>query len=465
MSDKVSTFVSWFEKLGSDDVARAGGKGANLGEMTRAELPVPPGFVVTADAYQQFLDANDLKERIAAQLRDLNPSESNDLGVACEEIQRWIIEASVPDEIVAIIRDAYAQLSSRGKTDAEFVAVLSSATAEDTKAASFAGMNRSFTNVRGADELFTRVRECWASLYGERVIIYRAGKQMKDEPAIAVVVQKMVNSDKAGVMFTADPATGDGSVIVIEAAWGLGDVVVGGQVSPDHLVVNKETGGITERRIGHKTFKLVRGDKGVDSRVELDKTEAYAPVLTDDEIARLVQMARRNEEHYEQPQDIEWAIEGQEVLIVQSRPITVAAAGRAAEAKTPDKAARGDGQSTQPRGRELVKGLGASAGIAVGAAHVQHSADQSGGFKEGEVLVAPMTAPDWMSLMQKASAIVTEQGGATSHAAIVSREMGLPCVVGADKATNLLKDAMTVTVDGGSGVIYEGRRYQRCRAG
>jgi pyruvate, water dikinase len=170
------------------------------------------------------------------------------------------------------------------------------------------------------------------------------------------------------------------------------------------LVVNKETGGITERRIGHKTFKLVRGDKGVDSPVKLDKTEADAPVLTDDEIARLVQMVRRNEEHYEQPQDIEWAIEGQEVLIVQSRPITVVAAGRAAEAKTPDKAPRGDGQFTQPRGRELVKGLGASAGIAVGAAHVLHSADQSGGFKKGEVLVAPMTAPDWMSLMQKASA-------------------------------------------------------------
>lgn len=457
MSDKVSTsFVAWFEQLGRDDVARAGGKGANLGEMTRAELPVPPGFVVTADAYQASLDANDLREQIAARLRDLNASKTNDLRVASEEIQRWISEASVPDKIISDIRDAYTELSRRGKTDAEFVAVRSSATAEDTKAASFAGMNRSFTNVRGADDLLARMRDCWASLYGERVIIYRASKQMKDEPAIAVVVQKMVNSDKAGVMFTSDPATGDTSVIVIEAAWGLGEVVVGGQVSPDHLVVNKETGEIKERRIGHKAFKLVRSDDGADSRVELDEREADAPVLTGDEIARLVEIARRNEEYYDEPQDIEWAVEGQEVFIVQSRPITVAPSESANEGKTLDEAARGGGQSAQARGRELVKGLGASAGVAVGAVHVLHSPDESAGFKEGEVLVAPMTAPDWMSLMQKASAIVTEQGGATSHAAIVSREMGLPCVVGAGNATELLKNGITVTVDGGAGAVYEG---------
>jgi pyruvate,water dikinase len=457
MSHKVSTsFVAWFEKLSRDDVARAGGKGANLGEMTRAELPVPPGFVVLADAYQQLLEANDLRARIEARLRDLNVSETNDVRAASEEIQRWISEASVPDKIISDIRDAYSELSRRGKANAEFVAVRSSATAEDTKAASFAGMNRSFTNVRGADELLARVRDCWASLYGERVIIYRATKQMKDEPAIAVVVQKMVNSDKAGVMFTANPATGDTSVTVIEAAWGLGEVVVGGQVSPDHLVVNKDTGEITERYIGHKAFKLVRSDDGADSRVELNETEADAPVLTDDETARLVEIARRNEEHYDDPQDIEWAIEGQEVFIVQSRPITVGPSEGAAEAKTLDEAARDGRQSAQARGRELVKGLGASAGVAVGAVHLLHSPDESAGFKDGEVLVAPMTAPDWMSLMQKASAIVTEQGGATSHAAIVSREMGLPCVVGADNATEVLKDGMFVTVDGGAGMVYEG---------
>src|SRR5919198_181720 len=340
------TFVAWFDELSCGDVALAGGKGANLGEMTRAGLPVPPGFVVTADAYQAFLDANQLREKIAGRLRGLDVSNAEALHAAAEEVQGWVGEAEVPDEIATAVRDAYAELSRRDDTEAEYVAVRSSATAEDTKAASFAGMNRSFTNVRGADDLVARVRDCWASLYGGRAIAYRAEKEVTDEPAIAVVVQKMVNSDKAGVMFTADPATGDRSVIVIEAAWGLGEVVVGGQVSPDHLAVNKETGEVTERRIGHKAFKVVRGDGGADSRVELAAQEADAPVLTDEEIARLVEIARKDESHYGEPQDTEWAFEGDEVFVVQSRPITAAPPrGRAGgEEKTSDATARGVGQ-------------------------------------------------------------------------------------------------------------------------
>jgi pyruvate,water dikinase len=459
MSAKVSkSFVAWFEELGLEDVARAGGKGANLGEMMRAKLPVPPGFVITADAYQAFLDDNNLREQIAERLRKVKEREADDIRAASEELRKWISDGSVPDEITAAIRHAYTELSRRGNADAEFVAVRSSATAEDTKAASFAGMNRSFTNVHGSDDLLARVRDCWASLYGERVIIYRARKQITNEPAIAVIVQKMVNSDKAGVMFTADPATGDTSVIVIEAAWGLGEVVVGGQVSPDHIVVNKEIGEISERRIGHKVFKVVRGDDNADRRVELDEAEADAPVLTDDEIARLVEIGRRDEAHYKEAQDTEWAIEGQEVFILQSRPITVAPSNRRKEeqAQTTDGAERENGQSSGTRGRELVSGLGASVGVAIGAVRVLRSPDEGGQFKQGEVLVAPMTAPDWILLMQKAAAIVTEQGGATSHAAIVSREMGLPCIVGAGNATELLKDGITVTVDGGAGVVYEG---------
>src|SRR5205085_4729715 len=395
---------------------------------------------------------------IAGRLRDLDVSKAEALRAAAKEVQGWISKAEVPDEITAAVRDAYAELSKRDNAKPEYVAVRSSATAEDTKAASFAGMNRSFTNVGGADDLLARVRDCWASLYGERAIAYRAEKKMTDEPAIACIVQKMVNSDKAGVMFTADPATGDNSVIVIEAAWGLGEVVVGGQVSPDHLVINKETGEINERRIGQKAFKVVRGDDGADSRVDLEKKEADAPVLSDDEIARLVEIARKDEAHYGEPQDTEWAVEGNEVFIVQSRPITVAPPQSAAggQAKTPNATAHGDEQPAQTRGQELVKGLGASAGVAVGAVRVLRSPGEGAGFRAGEILVAPLTAPDWVPLMQQAAAIITDQGGATSHAAIISREMGLPCIVGTGNATEVLKDGMTVTVDGGAGVVYEG---------
>ncbi len=433
--------IVWFRDLAKGESAIAGGKGANLGELVRAGLPVPPGFVVTADAFRRALEAAGASADLHDMLADLDIQDTARLNLVAERAQKRVLEVPIPEDLCQELLEAYHALSDGG---AAFVAVRSSATMEDSAQASFAGMNRSFLNVYGDDDLLKRLREVWASLYGARAIYYRAERGFTEDPAIAVVVQRMVDSDKSGVLFTVNPTTERVNEVVLDAAFGLGEVVVGGEVTPDHLVVDKVSGRVLEREIGFKDFKLVRGELGENQRVTLSDEEAEAPVLSREELKRLVDLAVRAEDHYGQPQDLEWAIEGGEVYLVQSRPITTLT-----------------GKSSERRGtlgREaLVRGLGASPGVAFGRVRILHDVSEAGKLEEGDVLVTRMTSPDWVPLMKRAAATVTDAGGLTSHAAIVSREMGLPCIVGTRDATEKLHDGELVTVDASHGVVLKGR--------
>ena len=438
--------VKWFEEIGKTDVNKAGGKGANLGELVKAGLPVPPGFVVTAQAYQLFTTVSGLSQQIMHSIEGLDVDDTAALQAKAREIQQMIVAADIPANIKSEIVKAYDALSKRDGVKAQFVAVRSSATMEDSEQASFAGMNATFLNVHGKEDLIQKVKECWASLYGARVIFYRVKKEFLDEPVIAVVVQKMVNSDKAGVMFTANPSNNNMSSLVIEGAFGLGEVVVGGLVSPDYYEVDKQSLKIKDTRISHKNFKIIRDDKGNNKHVDLNDKEANERVLSEQEVQDITALGLKIEKHYGSPQDTEWALEGDKVYMVQSRPIT-----------TLLKPAEAVEEKSEEESEELIRGLGAGPGRGSGEVRVLESPDQDNGFESGDVLVAEMTTPDWVPLMKKASAIVTDGGGMTCHAAIVSREMGLPCVVGTRNATKVLKDKMLVTVDGTHGVVYAGK--------
>ncbi len=445
--------VKWFEDLTINNVDEAGGKGANLGEMVRSKLPVPPGFVITAQAYQFFMKKSGMRTRIKRRLNGLSVDDNVQLRHKAKEIQSLILEAEMPSEIYEEIISAYHTLSAKDGIDAQFVAVRSSATMEDSESASFAGMNATFLNTKGDNDVIEKVKECWASLYGARVIFYRAKQGFTDEPAIAVVVQKMVNSRKSGVMFTVNPATGDEKSIVIEAAFGLGEVVVSGAVAPDLHVVDKDTLEIKQTQVNHKTFKIVRASDGSNESITLSPQEAKTRVLTDAEVIDIAKLGILDEKHYGSPQDTEWAIENGHLYLVQSRPITTLKKEGKVSAKEPIAEAE--------EAVELLRGLGASPGRGSGDVKVLLSPDMDADFKRGDVLVAAMTSPDWVPLMKKASGIVTDGGGMTCHAAIVSREMGLPCIVGTRTATKILKNNQLVTVDGSQGVVYEGHIMDR----
>ncbi len=439
--------VKWFEDLSKADVSKAGGKGANLGELVKAGLPVPPGFVISAQAYLLAIGESGLSNKIAHAIEGLDVDDTSALQARAKEIQEMIAGMEMPTIIRNEIIKAYEELSKRNGVKAEFVAVRSSATMEDSDQASFAGMNATFLNVHGKEDLIRNVKGCWASLYGARVVFYRAKQQLLDEPEIAVVVQKMVNSEKAGVMFTANPSTSNLSSLVIEGAFGLGEVVVGGLVSPDYYEVDKSTQKIKDIRVSHKNFKIIRDEKGQNKQVNLSSKEAEQQVLSEAEVLELANLGLNIEKHYNSPQDTEWAIEAGKVYMVQSRPITTLIKAKEEEATA----------HVEEESKELIRGLGASPGRGSGLVRVLQSPDRDNGFESGDVLVAEMTTPDWVPLMKKASAIVTDGGGMTCHAAIVSREMGLPCVVGTRDATKVLKDGMLVTVDGTHGVVYEGK--------
>jgi pyruvate,water dikinase len=427
------------ESVSRHDVAVAGGKGASLGEMIQAGFPVPGGFVVTASAYLAAADAAGVRERLAK--ASAAAAHSPDTAEAAAEMQAMVASLTVGSSLRDEIAAAYRRLG-----DDVAVAVRSSATAEDTADTSFAGMNATFTNVSGIDEVCEAVIGSWRSLYGDRVVAYRAYRGLADEPQIAVVVQEMVPSERSGVMFSVDPATEDPSRIVIEAAFGLGEVVVAGQVEPDTYVVDRATRRVIEARIGQQTHLLRRGADGHDERVELSPAEGGRRVLDDAELAELADLAVRVEAHYGFPQDLEWAIAGGRLRLLQSRPITTLH-GRAAG----DEVSAGDGPLTP-----LLAGLGSSPGVAVGRVRILQSPKEGKKLAAGEILVAVMTSPDWLPTMRRAAALVTDAGGMTCHAAIVSRELRIPGVVGTRDATRRLRDGELVTVDGGTGRVYEG---------
>lgn len=425
--------VCRFEELNKGDVELVGGKGANLGELRAIGLPVPPGFVVTAHAYLGAMEQGGARAPLIARSAKLDVSNAAELAQASEELCALVKKAGVPDALRTAVLHAYHALGTNIR-----VAVRSSATMEDTAGASFAGMNETFTNIAGDDQLLDALVRCWMSVWGKRVISYRSSRRIDAEPAIAVVVQQMVDSERSGVMFTADPASGDLTRIVVESAFGLGDVVVGGQVEPDTYVLSKDGPRVLEVRVGDKSHKLEHDPEGGTRRIELPTEARTQRVLSDAELVELGQMGLRIEKHYGVPQDIEWAYADKILYCLQARPITTL---------VPKKAAKGV---------LLVSGLGASSGRASGAVRVLTGPEQAADLQPGEVLVAPMTTPDWVPVLRRAAGLVTDGGGMTCHAAIVSRELGIPCVVGTRNATKLLRTGEIVTVDGKLGHVSAG---------
>ncbi|HET9004853.1 MAG TPA: phosphoenolpyruvate synthase [Gemmatimonadaceae bacterium] len=446
-------YVLWFPDGSKNDLPRAGGKGANLCEMTRAGLPVPPGFIITVDAWRRFADGSGLSAGITSRLAGLDVDNSDQLRATSQGIRQMILQAPLPDDVASAMREAYAALSREVGRDAALVAVRSSGTVEDTAQFSFAGMFESTLNVRGSDALLRAVKECWASGFTERLLFYRVKQGLTGELLIAAVVQKMVDADRSGVVFTVNPATKDSRYLVIEGAWGLGEVVVLGKVTPDRWEVDKSNFTIASRNVSRKEFMLTRDPRtGETVRVALDDEKGRAPVLSDDEVRAVADLACRVETHYGTPQDAEWAIEGGHVFFVQTRPITTLGIGAAAL-----KFGRrtGEAASGEPR-RVLLHGLGAGPGLAAGIVRVLESPADSSRLQQGEILVTAMTSPDWVPLMRRAAAVVTDAGGMTSHAAIVSRELGIPCIVGTRTATSTLTDGMMVTVNARDGTVSEG---------
>jgi pyruvate,water dikinase len=429
--------IVWFADLGRDDALVAGGKGANLGELVRGGFPVPDGFVVTAGSYLAAMGAAGVREQLREGVSAANPDDVAGLDATADRLRDLVEKAGMPRDLGGEILAAHHQLG------AALVAVRSSATAEDAGDTSFAGMNQTFTNV-SESELLDRVVDCWASLFGSRVFAYRAARDVEDEPAIAVVVQQMVDAERSGVMFSADPARGDRSQVVIEAAFGLGEVVVSGAVEPDTYVLSKDGPRLVSVRVGHQGFEVRRGADGREVRTELSSEEGARRVLSDDEAVSLARVAQRVERHYGTPQDLEWAIANGETFLVQSRPITTLRTGAPVRAVSSDRAA------------PLLTGLGAAPGTGSGEVRVLQSVDEAHRLAAGEVLVAPMTTPDWVPVLRRAAALVTDGGGITCHAAIASRELGVPCVVGTRRATEVLRDGELVTVDGAAGAVFEG---------
>ncbi len=443
MNPTSSSLICWCSQLGAADTERAGGKGANLGELIAAGLPVPPAFVVTADAFRLFLRAAGLEDDVARQIASLDVEDTTALRTAAEEMQARVLAAAIPERLRAEIRAAHRELVTVGTPP--FLAVRSSATVEDMPGTSFAGMNETFLNVQGEEGLLEAVRRCWASLYGARVLFYRRRQDIPEERvAIAVVVQRMVDARSAGVMFTVNPANGDRRTIVIEGAHGLGDTVVGGEVSPDHWEVDRGTLDLTVERLAEKHVMARRGADGTTERVALAGTEAQRPSLSHEEVRWIAELGRQIEAHYGVPQDIEWAVTDDGVYIVQARPVTAIAG-----------VPRNDGPGAGAL-EVLVRGLPASPGRVVGLARKLTSLAESDRLGPGEILVTRKTEPDWVPLMRRAAAIVTDEGGMTAHAAIVSRELGIPCVVGAQDATRRIADGTRITVDAQHGVVYLG---------
>lgn len=455
-------FVKWLDEVTKDDVALVGGKGANLGELTQNKIEVPPGFCLTADAYRYFLRAAGLERKIAAIIHGLEVEDSSRLQTESARIRELVVNSAVPEEISLEVRTAYEQLGQQINITDPAVAVRSSATAEDLPEASFAGQQDTFLQVRGPAQVVEYVRRCWASLWTARAVYYRE-KQGFDhlEVALSVVVQKMINSGKSGVMFTANPVTNDPEQMMINASWGLGEAVVSGLVTPDEYLVDKNTLSIVDQNIAEKTVMIVdcpdgSGTRNVPVADQLGPDMIRAQCLTAAEIMQLVQYGRKIEDLYGCYQDIEWGYDQDtgRLYILQARPVTTFKG----EGKPMDKEAAG-------KTKVLVRGLSASPGLGSGTVKKIKDVTEIARIEAGDVLVTVMTNPDMVPAMRKASAVVTDEGGRTCHAAIVSRELGIPCIVGAKVATEVLAEGSKVTVDATCGVVYAGEVIQEKQPG
>jgi pyruvate, water dikinase len=461
------TYVRWFEELSARDVALVGGKNASLGEMIRAlraeGICVPDGFATTSEAYDAFLEANGLTPKIQAALEDLRQGRKS-LEQVGRTLRRLFQRAQFPDDIAAAVRQAYRELSQRYRTEAVDVAVRSSATAEDLPEASFAGQQDTYLNITGGDHLLEACRQCYASLFTNRAISYRQQQGFDhDGVALSVGVQKMVRADlgSAGVMFSIDTETGFPHVVVINAAWGLGENVVQGAVTPDQYMVFKpllkqhQLTPIIEKTLGDKTRKLVysKNRRRPTKNIAASKAERQAFVLQDDEILQLARWACAIEQHYGTAMDIEWAKDGDsgELFIVQARPETVHAQKSVSVLKS---------YRLKEHGTPVLTGLSIGEAIASGGVCVLKNPEKIDRFEDGAILVTEITDPDWVPIMRRAKGIITDYGGRTSHAAIVSRELGIPAIVGTGKATQILRHGQEVTLscaEGDQGYVYEGK--------
>ncbi len=454
--------VLWLDDVRSDDLADVGGKAASLGEMTAAGLPVPPAFVVTAGTYRTFIEETGIDAELFEAV-DVDADDSTALAEAAEHAQDLIEETPIPEDLREEILGAYERIG-----EGSAVAVRSSATAEDLPDASFAGQQETFLNVTGED-LLERVRECWASLFTQRAIYYRQEQGFDhDKVDIAVVVQEMVDAEKSGVLFSSHPSTG-APVVTIEAAWGLGEAVVSGAVTPDNYVIDRTSGELQNETVAEKKVMHVRDPQTgetVERQVPEDKRSTR--VLDDDELDALLELGEEIEDYYGEPQDVEWAIDpdgagegvgpDDSLYVLQSRPITTIAEG-AREGSVADGGvaeAESGGESGGGQPEVVVSGLGASPGRASGEVRIVHKLDELDKVGEGDIIVAEMTTPDMVPAMKRAAGIVTDEGGMTSHAAIVSRELGVPAVVGSEHATERLTDGQTITIDGEKGSIEAG---------
>jgi len=450
------SYIKWFSELNKKSGGTAGGKGANLAEMTNAKFPIPPGFVLTTKAYNSYIDKTGIKKEVYEILESIDVNNTNELNEKAKKIRDLMINVVMPEDIKEEIEEAYEHLSvdknalqnAKGnalsilKTAKEsvFVAVRSSATTEDLDDSSFAGQQETYLNVKGNHDLIKAIQKVLASLFTSRAIYYRKKRGFsKEKFALAVVVQKMINADKSGVMFSKNPIKSD-DTILIEAVYGLGEGIVSGKINPDTYIVSDDL-KIISKKIGSKKTAITRSASGETKQIKLNEDRSKSQVLTEGEIISLANIGERIEEHYGKPQDIEFALEDGEIFITQSRPITTSS----------------EESDQKIEGEAILTGLGASPGIAQGKVKIIKTMADLPKVQKGDILVTEMTNPDMVITMAKANAIVTDEGGITSHAAIVSREMGIPAVVGTSEATKILKEDQEITVDGRSGKIYLGK--------
>ncbi len=454
---KHEKWVKWFSELNKNSINIAGGKGANLAEMYNMGIPVPPGFVVTAQAYNEFVEKAGIKQKIQELLSRIDYENTKQLDEITKNIRALIIDSEFPKELREEIIEAYENLNTSGfdekssaldilkTSEPVFVAVRSSATTEDLAEASFAGQQETYLNIKGKDALLDAIKKCFASLFTSRATYYRHKKGFSHEKSsLAVVVQKMIDSDKSGVIFSKDPSFKNDNII-IEAVWGLGEGIVSGKISPDEYIVSRQDLEIKKITIGNKKIAITRDSSGDKLVVKLTESKSKQQVLKNHEIKKLAEIALKLEEHYKKPQDIEFAIENSEIYIVQTRPITTLEKRISKE------------EVKKITGEVILTGLAASPGIASGKVKIVEDLKDLDKVHKGDILVTTMTNPDMVVTMQKSAGIVTDEGGLTAHAAIVSREMGIPSVVGTQNATTKLKENEIITIDGYTGKIYKGK--------
>jgi len=433
--------VLFFNEINKNMIPEVGGKGANLGEMYNHKFPIPGGFVVTSFAYAKNAIENKILKKIEDIERNIDVNNIKELNAKSDEIKKIILNTQMVSDIKEKIIKSYSKL---GKD--VLVAVRSSATAEDLPSASFAGQQDTYLNISGKEKLLEHVKKCWASLFNPRAIFYRHKQNFPIEQVkLAVVVQQQINSEISGIMFTANPISNNLNEIVIEAVYGLGEAIVSGSVTPDTFVINKKTMKIVSKSISKQSWKLIRDMKGTTKKENVDKKLQDKQKIIDKIVLEYAKIGANIEKHYKKPQDIEWAIEKNKLYIVQSRPITTLNTNKSSTNAV-----------ETINAKEILSGLGASSGIRSGPVTIVHTLKELDKVKTGDVMVTKMTTPDMVPQMKKACAIVTDEGGITCHAAIVSRELGIPAVVGTEHATTILKDKEIITVDANKGKVYKG---------